>query len=342
MVTPGNWEKRSVGTILNVTPTVMGDGRIALVLMPEVTMLVDWKNYGNERYPIMQPMFRTWNKTTTVILPDGSCLVLKESPLKPLVHPRMVPPPVPKRPRQVMKGEATTPAEIEKASPQRQDILKKLETVIPEIRFENAPLTEVIGYLSRECDVNIIVDPVVFVGPRVAAPGIVMGFPGGPGVPPVEDTGITLRLKNVALKEVLKFVLRYKNLKYIVEDYAILICPVDFVPPESLETEIFRLATPGIGVMERPGPGMRPDFKPNVGETIKDFLIQSGVPWPEGSNVVHDVRTGTLVVTNTPTNMVLVRELIRLWDQPAPEVRDKPVPPTTLLTIISAKVVEGK
>ena len=84
MVTPGNWEKRDVGTVLNVTPTITEDGKIALVLMPEVTLLTGWTNYGSDRYPIMQPLFRTWNKTTIVVIPDGSTFVLKECPITPL------------------------------------------------------------------------------------------------------------------------------------------------------------------------------------------------------------------------------------------------------------------
>jgi general secretion pathway protein D len=177
-------------------------------------------------------------------------------------------------------------------------------------------------------------------------------------VPPTQDTGIRISLKNVPLSEVLKYVLRYKNLKYIVEDYAIVVVPVDWVPPEALETEIFRLATTGIGIVERPGlgEGLRPSSsdlsstgtspfsrpssltgpgttettlggpgEPGATQTIKDFLTQSGVPWPRfglpgGSNILFNSRTGTLIVMNTPTNMLLVRELVRLWDVPALQV----------------------
>jgi len=77
MVTPGNWEKRDVGIILNVTPTVSADGKmISLVLMPEVTDLVRWVNYGNEFYPINQPIFETRNVTTSVYVNDGETIVL--------------------------------------------------------------------------------------------------------------------------------------------------------------------------------------------------------------------------------------------------------------------------
>ncbi len=88
-------------------------------------------------------------------------------------------------------------------------------------------------------------------------------------------------------------------------------------PPEPLETEIFRLGTTGIGTIRSQLPLTKEE---GAAETIQDFLLQSDVPWPEGSNITYDHETGTLVVTNTPTNMVLVRELVRLWDTPAIQV----------------------
>jgi hypothetical protein len=79
-VIPGNWEKRDVGAMLNVTPLATEDGRISLVLMPEVTSLTEWQKIDGT--DVTQPLFTTWNQTTSVIIPDGSTFVLKES--KPL------------------------------------------------------------------------------------------------------------------------------------------------------------------------------------------------------------------------------------------------------------------
>ncbi len=288
---------------------------------------------------------------------------------------------------------------------EREEIMKKLGTVIPAVEFEEAKLEEVVRYLSKQAEVNIVIDPAVFTGYRrplspfettTGLPGETMtpgptpgptGLPGaegtflgpgadvfGPGVTtpgvttpgvtsettpttwvsPTQETGIRISLTNVPLGEVLKYVLRYKNLKYIIEDFAIVIVPVDWVPPEALETEIFRLATTGIGIVQRPdlGQGLRPatselgydtgtgrpgstltgpTFGPGVTDTttlgepgatgsIKEYLMQSGVPWPRGTNIIYNARTGTLIVTNTPTNMVLIRELVNLWDQPALQV----------------------
>lgn len=311
------------------------------------------------------------------------------------------------RPRRAVRVEGP---EIEApettASASQRELLRKLETIIPEVKFEDAKLTEVVDFLSRETDVNIFIHPVVFQGgysrpatgletptgfpgvpttipgmpttvpgavtptypsgagaypPTSAIPGVTpsaippaMGettSPMGTYIPPTGDVGIKLHLKNVPLKEVLKYVLQWQRLKYVVENYAILIVPRDYVAPESLETHIFRLATTGIGIIERPELTIRPggslsgptdiggggpsaDYTTGLGpleggapapETIKDFLLQSGVAWPNwgvqgGSSITYIRTTGTLIVTNTPTNMVLIKELVMLWDQPALQV----------------------
>ncbi len=78
---PGNWEKRDVGAIFNVTPVVSKDGVITLVMMPEVTTFAGWQKYDGS--DVTQPIFKTWNTTTVIHVPDGLTFVLKESPVTP-------------------------------------------------------------------------------------------------------------------------------------------------------------------------------------------------------------------------------------------------------------------
>ena len=99
-VTPGSFETREVGVILNVTPTVGPDGyTIDLTLVPEVAELVDWIQYGSEvsissplqnpltglligsrdntfRYNIPQPVFSSRNATTSIVIWDGQTVVM--------------------------------------------------------------------------------------------------------------------------------------------------------------------------------------------------------------------------------------------------------------------------
>jgi tetratricopeptide (TPR) repeat protein len=154
-------------------------------------------------------------------------------------------------------------------------IREKLELRIPEVRFQDADVKEVVEYLAKEAQVNIVFDIAALnlLEPAAqTAPGAVPdtepgGFGPEPGAADLEPGAaglepgafapstsaapptnrITIHLKNVPLKEVLRYVLRYKNLRYIVEDYAILIVPVDWQPPEPMVTEIFHMTTSGVG-----------------------------------------------------------------------------------------------
>ncbi|MBU0679779.1 MAG: hypothetical protein KJ626_16885 [Verrucomicrobia bacterium] len=84
-VTPGSFETRQVGVILNVTPTVGPDGyTIDLTLAPEVAELIGWLQYGSSitaggqsfTYNIPQPIFESRNVTTSIVIWDGQTVVM--------------------------------------------------------------------------------------------------------------------------------------------------------------------------------------------------------------------------------------------------------------------------
>jgi len=89
-MTPGNWQTRDLGAILNLTPTVCEDGRIFLILMPQVTTLSGWKQIDGTN--VTQPVFSTWQTTTTVIVPDGATFVLKGAPVAPFFRSQAIDP----------------------------------------------------------------------------------------------------------------------------------------------------------------------------------------------------------------------------------------------------------
>ena len=87
-VVPGAFETRETGVILNVTPTVNADNyTISLTLIPEISELVDWIQYGSEYQTgleegdtsivnIPQPVFSSRNVTTSMIVWDGHTVVM--------------------------------------------------------------------------------------------------------------------------------------------------------------------------------------------------------------------------------------------------------------------------
>jgi general secretion pathway protein D len=81
VVTPGSFETREVGVILNVTPTVGPDGyTIDLAMVPEVSELVGWLEYGSTigdvAYNMPQPIFSSRNVTTSIVIWDGQTVVM--------------------------------------------------------------------------------------------------------------------------------------------------------------------------------------------------------------------------------------------------------------------------
>lgn len=82
VVTPGSFETREVGVILNVTPTVGPDGyTIDLTMLPEVVELSDWLNYGytaadDSAVNIFQPIFSKRSVSTSIVIWDGQTVVM--------------------------------------------------------------------------------------------------------------------------------------------------------------------------------------------------------------------------------------------------------------------------
>jgi general secretion pathway protein D len=82
VVTPTGFETRETGVILNVTPTVGPDGyTIDLAMVPEVSELVDWIQYGvtlpdGSGYNMPKPVFSSRNVTTSIVIWDGQTVVM--------------------------------------------------------------------------------------------------------------------------------------------------------------------------------------------------------------------------------------------------------------------------
>lgn len=149
--------------------------------------------------------------------------------------------------------------------------LQRSLTVLPEVKFEEATLEQAVTFLSQKAHINIVIDPAVYASTaqpltQVAParqdkqpPSTTLPDPGETAAKTGkrasdDSTLITLHLKNVPLEVVLKYILRYKNLRYVVEDYAIVIVPIGRTLPEEMKTEIFRLRTGSLNVTRHPRP----------------------------------------------------------------------------------------
>ena len=237
--------------------------------------------------------------------------------------------------------------------------------MIPLIDFTNAHLRDLITSLSGMSGVNIILDESVF--PVAGAPedavlegdvtaeelledadaaelaeleALLSDEAGemdlsGIAAPSIEsekgldDDTITISLRNIPLREALKYIVKAKGLKYRVDDYAVVISTPENLTDEEMETRYYHLKS-GIGAFTA---FIRKDAEREAGETtvlggdvstetisIKDVLEQSGVPWPEGSKIFLHERTATLIARNSPTNLSIIEDVLRVLDVTALQI----------------------
>ncbi|MBN2145453.1 MAG: tetratricopeptide repeat protein [Candidatus Aureabacteria bacterium] len=236
-----------------------------------------------------------------------------------------------------IRGAVSSPEIITEA---KRKMMQASKQVIPEINFTQAHLRDVLQYLSKITGVNIILDERVFeTAAMPMAPG---GDAGGMDAEravmsaPLSET-ITISLTNIPLIEALRYILKVKGLKYRIDDYAIMVSTPEGIGDEEMETRYYTLSSgiadftefklnedaTNVGGVKAGGSSGSSSFgglgmsSPDMEKTsVKDILMNSGVPFPPGSNVFMDRRTGTLIVHNTPENLAMVEKILDIIDKP--------------------------
>ncbi|MFH1777697.1 MAG: secretin and TonB N-terminal domain-containing protein [Candidatus Omnitrophota bacterium] len=229
----------------------------------------------------------------------------------------------------------------------KSELHKKALGLINNVDFRDAEIKDVLEYLSKKTDINIVIDETVV---------------GGVG-------RVTVHLRNVTLIDTLEIVLRTKGLSYRLEDNLIWISSQGNMERETLVTKIYNLsrglasfttfstfdtvtidniradnervikqadekgkgektktdtdtrsaAQGGVKTFEGIKIGGSGGVAGTVTMTIKDVLLQN-VSWPEGSSVFLDQRTSKLIVRNTPTNILLIDQIIEELDINPPQI----------------------
>lgn len=194
----------------------------------------------------------------------------------------------------------------------------KARQIIPEINFTDAHLKDVLQYLSRLSGVNIILDEDIFIQQKSGAQGVFIKS----SEEEMTSDRVTISLKNIPLIEALKYILAAKGLKYRIDEYAIIVSTAQRLNEVEMETRYYHLVS-GIGSFTEYIESEEGEEEFFTGEeetaketrlTIKDVLAQSGVPFPPGSKIFLDQRTGTLIIRNTPSNLKIIEDVLRILD----------------------------
>ncbi|MCH9023337.1 MAG: type II and III secretion system protein, partial [Planctomycetes bacterium] len=191
---------------------------------------------------------------------------------------------------------------------------KLVRIVIPSIECEGARLVDVITFLiqkSQELDVR---------EPDPARKGINIVVDSGTG-PAANDLPVDIKLSNVPLGEVLRYVAARAGLKPKIDSYAVRLVPLSDASDTSMMTKRYQVP-PGFirGGGEGGGDAAAADpFAEPAGGgggtlvtrvTAKDFLIQNGIVFPDGAMAKFIPSTSTLLVRNTPANIQLIDSMV--------------------------------
>lgn len=191
---------------------------------------------------------------------------------------------------------------------------KLVSIVIPNIEFEGARLIDVVEFLIRKSQELDVTEP------DPAKKGVNIVVDSGTG-PAANDQPVDIKLFNVPLGEVLRYISSRVGLKPRVESYAVLLVPLSDADDAALVTRQFRVP-PGFirGGGEGGGEAAASDpfAEPAAGGggtlvkrvTAKDFLVQNGITFPEGAIAQFIPSTSTLLVRNTPANIQLIESMV--------------------------------
>ena len=134
--------------------------------------------------------------------------------------------------------------------------------------------------------------------------------PEGEKIMTPENTLVTLAVDNVSLIDAIRYICKSANLHFRVENYAVVIAPKT-VPLDEFIRKTFPidkeiLASSILGAL--------------TNETVKQYLVDRGIPFPEGSSVRYDEMSSRLTVYNTSEAIDGVEDLIDQMDVSDPQV----------------------
>lgn len=175
------------------------------------------------------------------------------------------------------------------------EIIKKLEIPVT-VDLRDVALDHIFSFLTDQTGVNIIASNGAF----------------------AKEKKVTIRVKDMPLRNVLKYILKGQGLMYRIERNAVWVATPEEIGREQQETRIYSLHR-GSGLFAEFGEardgegGLGAAARVSKIKTIKDTLMEA-VDWPKGSKLVLDERTGALIITNTPSNLQIIEGVLYKLD----------------------------
>ncbi|MCX5692697.1 MAG: hypothetical protein NTX47_03325 [Candidatus Omnitrophica bacterium] len=176
------------------------------------------------------------------------------------------------------------------------EIRKRLKIPIS-VDFKDVGLDYVLSFLSDTTGVNM-----------VPSTGIDMA-----------EKRVSIKIKDMPLEEALRYILKSQDLVYRIEEDAVWVATKDEISNEKIDTRVYFL-NQGIGrfaeFSTQAGSGAdkgesesKPSEVSSEVKTVKNIL-ENSVDWPKDSKLTLDERTGALVISNTPSNLETIENLL--------------------------------
>nr|MBU1328426.1 hypothetical protein [Candidatus Omnitrophota bacterium] len=172
------------------------------------------------------------------------------------------------------------------------EIRKRLKIPIS-VDFKDVELDYVLSFLSDATGVNI-----------VPSTGIDMA-----------EKKVSIKIKDMPLEEALRYILKSQDLVYRIEEDAVWVATKDEISNEKIDTRVYFLSQ-GIGrfaeftTQAKSGSDeSRTSAVPPEVKTVKNIL-ENSVDWPKDSKLTLDERTGALIISNTPSNLETIENLL--------------------------------
>lgn len=195
----------------------------------------------------------------------------------------------------------------------REEAVRKLETMRVTVDFENVKLPEAIDYLRDVTGLNLIILPKA------------MEKDG--------ESSIRLKVKDLSVKSVLKLLLNSRGLTTAFRDGALVIVPKEELQ-DSTSMRLFDVRALQVKIQDFAGPTVEltsPSSKkpgvvlgfPEEPKTVvtDDFLLDmikantGGGTWDSNPKAALNLNNGTLVVTQTPSVLHEIDNLLNLLGQ---------------------------
>jgi len=176
------------------------------------------------------------------------------------------------------------------------EIRKRLKMPIS-VDFKDVGLDYVLGFLSDTTGVNII-----------PSTGIDMA-----------EKNVSIKIKDMPLEEALRYILKSQDLVYRIEEDAVWVSTKDEISNEKIDTRVYFL-NQGIGrfaefstqagsIANKSESGSKSSEASSEVKTVKNIL-ENSVDWPKDSKLTLDERTGALIISNTPSNLETIENLL--------------------------------